>query len=70
MSVVETANSSDRLDWFKSSYSGGAGGECLEVATCPHTIHVRDSKDRARPGLAVGPDAWAVFVGYTVDQSG
>ncbi|MDI3419412.1 DUF397 domain-containing protein [Streptomyces luteolus] len=25
-------NSTDNLAWFKSSYSGGGGGDCLEVA--------------------------------------
>ncbi|NUL07632.1 DUF397 domain-containing protein, partial [Streptomyces lunaelactis] len=34
----------ERLNWFKSSYSSGEGGACVEVATCPATIHVRDSK--------------------------
>jgi hypothetical protein len=58
------------LVWIKSSYSSGAGGECVEVASCPHTIHVRDSKDTARPGLAVGPDAWTTFVGHAVHQIG
>ncbi|MEW2446598.1 DUF397 domain-containing protein [Streptomyces parvulus] len=57
------------LTWVKSTYSSGEGGQCVEVATCPHTIHVRDSKDTARPGLVVGTDAWAAFVGYTVDQA-
>ncbi|GKQ34111.1 DUF397 domain-containing protein [Streptomyces sp. A012304] len=56
------------LTWFKSSYSGAEGGDCVEVATSTRTIHVRDSKDRDHPGLAVGPDAWAMFVGYAVDQ--
>ncbi|MFJ5207030.1 DUF397 domain-containing protein [Streptomyces nigra] len=69
MSIVETANSSNRLNWVKSSYSGGAGGECLEVATGSHSVHVRDSKDTARPELVVGTGAWAAFVGYTVDQA-
>ncbi|MFI7347780.1 DUF397 domain-containing protein [Streptomyces sp. NPDC049936] len=69
MSIVETANSSNRLTWVKSRYSGGAGGECLEVATGSHSVHVRDSKDTARPGLVVGTCAWAAFVGYTVDQA-
>ncbi|WP_030544114.1 DUF397 domain-containing protein [Streptomyces albus] len=52
------------MSWRKSSYSSGEGGECVEVAACPHTIHVRDSKNIARPGLAVGPGAWASFVGF------
>ncbi|MPY55350.1 DUF397 domain-containing protein, partial [Streptomyces acidicola] len=25
------------LRWFKSSYSDGGGGNCVEVAPCPHT---------------------------------
>ncbi|GAA3811421.1 DUF397 domain-containing protein [Streptomyces phyllanthi] len=70
MSVDKTANSSDRLNWFKSTYSGGAGGECLEVATCLHTVHVRDTKDTDRPGLAVGSDAWTAFVGFAAEELG
>ncbi|MFF8384917.1 DUF397 domain-containing protein [Streptomyces kanasensis] len=50
------------FNWAKSSYSGAQGGDCVEVAVCPHTVHVRDSKDVARPGLAVGAGAWDVFV--------
>ncbi|MEU9982366.1 DUF397 domain-containing protein [Streptomyces sp. NPDC050856] len=48
--------------WTKSSYSGDQGGACVEVATCPHTVHVRDSKDITIPALAVSPTAWAEFV--------
>ncbi|MEV8055525.1 DUF397 domain-containing protein [Streptomyces antimycoticus] len=32
MSVEETAGGIGELAWFKSSYSSGAGGECVEVA--------------------------------------
>ncbi|MPY65010.1 DUF397 domain-containing protein, partial [Streptomyces spongiae] len=32
------------LEWFKSSYSSGEGGACLELAVHPTTIHIRDSK--------------------------
>ncbi|WP_370467077.1 DUF397 domain-containing protein [Streptomyces sp. 5-10] len=39
--------------WFKSSYSSGEGGECLEVAITAHAVSVRDSKDTTRPGLTV-----------------
>ncbi|MFC9385245.1 DUF397 domain-containing protein [Streptomyces venezuelae] len=49
--------------WFKSSYSGAEGGQCVEVATHAGAVHVRDSKDVARPALRVSPDAWAGFVG-------
>lgn len=50
--------------WRKSSYSSGGGGECVEIADCPTAVHVRDSKDIARAGLAVAPEAWAAFVGF------
>ncbi|MFF0460761.1 DUF397 domain-containing protein [Streptomyces mexicanus] len=54
------------LAWFKSSYSSGPDGDsCVEVATTPATIHVRDSKYRdAGPLLALAPEAWADFVTY------
>ncbi|MFD3943102.1 DUF397 domain-containing protein [Streptomyces sp. NPDC058579] len=48
--------------WAKSSYSLPEGGDCVEVATCPHTVHVRDSKDTAIPSLTVSPAAWTRFV--------
>ncbi|WP_274560342.1 DUF397 domain-containing protein [Streptomyces spiramyceticus] len=47
--------------WTKSSHSGDHGA-CIEVATCPHTIHVRDSKDTTRPALTLTPAAWSAFV--------
>lgn len=51
------------LDWFKSSYSSSSNGEtCVEVATTPGTIHVRDSKNTEGPRLAFAPAAWAGFV--------
>jgi hypothetical protein len=50
--------------WFKSSYSTGSGGECVEVAVCPGRTHVRDSKDTTRAALAVEPTAWTAFVGF------
>ncbi|MER7946432.1 DUF397 domain-containing protein [Streptomyces sp. NPDC096079] len=50
------------LNWFKSSYSSDQQGDCVEVASCPHTVHVRDSKDTALPSFQVSPDAWGAFV--------
>ncbi|AWN26899.1 DUF397 domain-containing protein [Streptomyces sp. NEAU-S7GS2] len=55
------------LAWFKSSYSGSSGDDCIEIATSPTTIHIRDSKDKAGPQLAVPAGAWAAFVGYAVE---
>ncbi|PJM99773.1 DUF397 domain-containing protein [Streptomyces sp. CB01201] len=53
------------LAWFKSSYSGGTNGEsCVEVATAPGAVRVRDSKTIGGPQLALTPDAWADFVLY------
>ncbi|MFI0903447.1 DUF397 domain-containing protein [Streptomyces sioyaensis] len=49
-------------DWQKSSYSGSAGGDCLEVATCPHAIHIRDSKNPTGPSLTLSATAWAAFL--------
>ncbi|MEV6854245.1 DUF397 domain-containing protein [Streptomyces microflavus] len=50
------------FDWHKSSYSSGSGGDCVEVASCPHAVHVRDSKVTDGPAFAVAPDAWSTFV--------
>ncbi|WP_432079962.1 DUF397 domain-containing protein [Streptomyces sp. WAC 04229] len=60
------AGDASELAWFKSSYSSGPDGDsCVEVATSPGTIHVRDSKHRdAGPRLALGPGTWADFVAY------
>ncbi|MFF9054594.1 DUF397 domain-containing protein [Streptomyces erythrochromogenes] len=62
MSVHRTAPTVPESAWFKSSYSGGGGGECVEVATASGTVHVRDSKRLTGPVLTLGPDAWAGFV--------
>ena len=40
------------LVWRKSSYSGGGGNECVEVAFPPARVAVRDSKNPAGPRLA------------------
>lgn len=48
--------------WRKSSYSSGEGGDCVEVASCPTTLHIRDSKVTAGPELAVTPSSWATFL--------
>ncbi|MFH8220712.1 DUF397 domain-containing protein [Streptomyces sp. NPDC018057] len=58
---MNTAES--QLTWFKSSYSGTEGGQCVEVAAAPAAVHVRDSKAAAGPVLTVSRAAWAGFVG-------
>ncbi|WP_181807474.1 DUF397 domain-containing protein [Streptomyces shenzhenensis] len=52
------------LSWHKSSYSSGSGDDCVEVSTCPTTIHIRDSKNRRGPQLALSPAAWTGFLAY------
>ena len=48
--------------WRTSSYSGGNGGQCVEVAEIPGWVGIRDSKQHGRgPVLAVTPAGWAAF---------
>ncbi|CCK28264.1 hypothetical protein BN159_3885 [Streptomyces davaonensis JCM 4913] len=54
--------SNERLTWFKSSYSGGEGGDCVEVAIAPSTIHLRDSKNPTGPQLTLAPATWSAFL--------
>ncbi|MFB7331480.1 DUF397 domain-containing protein [Streptomyces adustus] len=49
------------LSWFKSSYSGGDGDNCIEIAVRPEAVRVRDSKDKGIRPLVVTPSAWAAF---------
>ncbi|MEU6885756.1 DUF397 domain-containing protein [Streptomyces viridosporus] len=51
-----------RLDWFKSSYSSGEGGACVEIAADATAIHVRDSKGRGGPRLVFARSTWSGFV--------
>ncbi|MGX1311042.1 hypothetical protein RKD24_001161 [Streptomyces calvus] len=51
-----------QLSWFKSTYSSGEGGECVEVAANGTAVRVRDSKERGGPQLAFTRGAWAGFV--------
>ena len=45
-------------NWRKSSYSGPNGGACVEVASTPLGVAVRDTTDRTGPMLRVSPGAW------------
>ncbi|MCS0639501.1 DUF397 domain-containing protein [Streptomyces sp. LP05-1] len=59
-SCVEVA-----LAWHKSSHSGSSGDDCVEIATCPTTVHIRDSKDKQGPQLALTPSVWTTFLTHT-----
>ena len=49
-------------NWRTSSYSGANGGECVEVASTPDTVIVRDSKDRSGYVLNIPATAWRAFI--------
>ncbi len=49
--------------WRKSSFSGGNGEGCVEVAFLPGSqVAVRDTKDRSLPPLIYTPAEWDAFV--------
>ncbi|WP_406467510.1 DUF397 domain-containing protein [Streptomyces hirsutus] len=54
------------LSWQKTSYSSGSSGDCVEVASCPDTVHVRDSKVRQGSQLSLTSAAWTSFLSYTI----
>ncbi|WP_436983612.1 DUF397 domain-containing protein [Streptomyces sp. enrichment culture] len=64
--ITEDASHQPRseLRWFTSSYSSGAGGECVEVAVEATAVHVRDSKKAAQGGpvLKVSSAAWSALL--------
>lgn len=59
--------STTELAWFKSSYSGTAGDDCVEVAVTEGAVCIRDSKDMTRPHIAVAREGWSRFVGFAAE---
>jgi len=50
------------LSWRTSSYSGGNGGACVEVAArTSGGVLVRDTRDRQGPALRFTVGAWKRF---------
>lgn len=47
--------------WKVSSYSQN-GGNCVEVRETPHTVQVRDTKNRRFGHIAVPTAEWRAFV--------
>jgi hypothetical protein len=50
------------VSWRKSSFSGSAGSNCVEVANLDGGwVAVRDSKDPSGPALLFTPAEWDAF---------
>jgi hypothetical protein len=50
------------VKWRKSSYSGGNGGNCIEVGSGKDSVAVRDTKQAdSGPVLVFSPAAWRRF---------
>jgi hypothetical protein len=52
------------LFWRKSRRSIGDGA-CVEVASTPGVVAVRDSKEPIYPALQYSAEAWRVFIART-----
>ncbi|GAA3835795.1 DUF397 domain-containing protein [Streptomyces phyllanthi] len=50
------------VTWFKSSYSGGEGNECVEIAGLGAEVRVRDSKVPDGDILTVSADTFTTFL--------
>lgn len=61
--MITTHRTEQSLAWFRSSYSNGAGGECVECAVTDDLTHIRDSKENAGGrAVSVRNQAWHPFV--------
>lgn len=47
--------------WRKASHSDHHGGACVEVASVPQAVGVRDSKDPDGPILVFAAPEWHAF---------
>ncbi|MBH5337544.1 DUF397 domain-containing protein [Streptomyces pactum] len=58
--------------WRKSTYSGGNGGQCVEVArnlaSASGLVPVRDSKDPEGPMLVFPAASWQAFIDWAKAQ--
>lgn len=55
--------------WRKSSASGAADDECVEIAWAGTTVLIRDTARRRGPVVVVGPDAWTAFLSSVTGPS-
>lgn len=64
MTLKPSGGNGPALAWIKSSYSSSDGPECVEIATTPDTVLIRDSKNPDGPRLTIAPTTWADFLPY------
>jgi hypothetical protein len=57
--MVTTGHDLPRAAWRKSTHSGS--GNCIQTATLPGAVAVRDSADLQGPALAFTLRAWTAF---------
>lgn len=57
-----------KYEWRRSSRSGANGDNCVEVATTPDRVLVRDSKDPDGGMLSVPAEAFRAFIAATRRQ--
>ncbi|GGP79895.1 DUF397 domain-containing protein [Streptomyces calvus] len=66
--TLNSPETDTKPEWIKSSYSTSDGPDCVEVATAPAHILVRDSKNPNGPRLALTPATWATFLPYASER--
>ncbi|CAL9613512.1 hypothetical protein SUDANB15_05660 [Streptomyces sp. enrichment culture] len=54
--------------WFESSHSGPQGDSRVEAVITEQAVHVRDSRDVARPCFAVGREGRGRFVRFASER--
>lgn len=68
MNTAFSTHRSAGVTWFKSSYSGTSGDNCVEVAVGPGFVGVRDSKNEDGGSLAVSSAEWSAFIAFAAGQ--
>ncbi|WP_030985898.1 DUF397 domain-containing protein [Streptomyces sp. NRRL S-1813] len=68
MTLKPSSGTEREPNWAKSSYSTDEGAQCVEVATTPGTILIRDSKNPDGPRLTFTPTTWADFLPYATER--
>jgi len=57
------------IQWRKSSYSGGDGGNCVEVTRLAEGIGIRDSKNREHGHLTMPLAQFAALLSQLKQQT-